>query len=475
MNTKSNTSTNTANHKNQTNAKRTRSARNQTGQNRRDFLKLAAATLGSVGMIGPAARSLFAQAVGPNPVVGINQTGYRRPGQMPTVINVFLYGGASELAANFTNRDDIYAASVNPYPRGQVTVTANGFWQQAGGAIMEDLLASDDLTVYRTINRRKDNSRAHGRSISQNLRGGLDPAGPGIAATLAAVLTRHGAVDPGNDLFPFVSLEGDGEIFQTADLRINSALRPVALDGRTLSNPYEQRANPNLNAANANRLEDLANAVSAMHSQQRPTHTDLHRATEFFQKRRSVSNFINRLRTLPLPAGVTYPTNNPMADRLRSAMTIAVNNPDTRFISVGNGGIGGWDAHSDAINRYTANMTRVMEALRAAVQHMRATRTDDRIVINVYGDFGRNVNLNNSRGWDHGNNQNLLTFGGKSYRRLGHVVGSTVLTGSAARNRLFTTPAPGSVQYEPFAIASSIYSMFGVTNPEVLTGESAPG
>ena len=123
------------------------SARSQNGHNRRDLLKLAAATLGSVGMIGPAARSLFAQAVGPNPIAGVNQTGYRRPGQMPTVINVFLYGGASELAANFTNRDDIYAASVNAYPRGQVTVTANGFWQQAGGAIMENLLASDDLTV----------------------------------------------------------------------------------------------------------------------------------------------------------------------------------------------------------------------------------------------------------------------------------------------------------------------------------------
>ncbi|MCR9141233.1 MAG: DUF1501 domain-containing protein [bacterium] len=437
---------------------------------RRDFLKLAGATLGGLGglsLFGP--RPLFAQTTAQGTIDSVR---YARPGVMPTVINVFLYGGASELGANFTNRSDIFSASVNSYPGGQVSVTANGFWEQAGGAIMEDLVSSRRMSVYRTIHRRKDNSRAHGRSISQNLKGGLNPEGPGIAANLAAILHRNGVVDPGNDLFPFVSLEGDGEIFDTSDLQLTSGLRPVALDGRNLSNPYEQRANGNLSSANSARLEDLANTVTAHHVQTRPTYTDLQRTAEFFQRRRSVSNFITNLRTLPLPGGVTYPANNPMADRLRSAMQIAVNNPTTRFISVGNGGIGGWDAHSDAINTYTTNMTRVMEALRAASDHMRATGTENRIVINVYGDFGRNVNLNNSRGWDHGNNQNLLTLGGTAYRRLGRVEGRTTLTGSAARNRLFTVPASGSVEYEPFAIASTVYQMFGVRNPDILTGEN---
>lgn len=438
---------------------------------RKNFLKMASATLG--GLTGAslfAARPLFAQSAGQN---AINAVQYARPGVLPTVINVFLYGGASELGANFTNRADIFSASVNAYPGNQVTVTANGFWEQAGGAIMENLLNSRQLSVYRTIHRRKENTRAHGRSISQNLKGGLNPDGPGIAANLAAILHRHGAVDPTRDLFPFVSLEGDGEIFQTSDLQLAGGLRPVSLDGRTLNNPYQQRANPNLNTANSDRLENLANSISAHHTNIRPTYTDQHRAAEFFQRRRSVSNFITNLRNLPLPGGVTYPTNNPLADRLRSALTIAVNNPTTRFISVGNGGIGGWDAHSDAIGTYTANMTRVMQALQAAAQHLRATGTENRIVINVYADFGRNVNLNNSRGWDHGNNQNLLTLGGTAYRRLGRVEGRTVLTGSASNNRLFTVPASGSVEYEPFAIASTIYQMFGVRNPQVLTGEPA--
>ena len=437
---------------------------------RKDFLRLAGATLGAAGLAGFLPRELLAQSAAEN---ALNAVSFARPGTLPTVIQVFLYGGPSELGANFTNRDDIFAASVNRYPGNQVTVTANGFWEQAGGAILENLLASRDMNVYRTINRRKDNSRAHGRSISQNLRGGLNPDGPGIAATLAAVLHRHGVVDAENDLFPFVSLEGDAEIFQSAELRLAAGLRAVALDGRNLSNPYRQRSNPYLNSTNNDRLEDLANGVGAHHTNVRPAYADYRRTAEFFQKRRSVSDFVDNIRTLPLPGGVNYPANNPLADRLRSAMTIAINNPTTRFISVGNGGVGGWDAHSDAIGTYTTNMTRVLEAVQAAVQHMRAAGQEHRIVLNVFGDFGRNVNLNNSRGWDHGNNQNLLTFGGRAFRQLGRVYGRTTLIGSAERNRLFTTPASGSVEYEPFAIASTIYSMFGVRNPEVLTGEPA--
>lgn len=435
---------------------------------RKDFLKAAGATLGGLTFASMIPRSLYAQTSAQN---AINSVQYARPGVMPTVIHVFLYGGPSELGANFTNRSDVFSASVNAYPAAQVTVTANGFWEQAGGAILENLLASDDLTVYRTIYRRKDNSRAHGRSISQNLKGALNPDGPGIAANLAAILHRHGAVDPASDLFPFVSLEGDAEIFQTSDLQIDGGLRPIALDGRTLSNPYQQRVNPNLNTTNDDRLEALAGNVTAHHVRSRPGSTDFRRAAEFFSRRRGVANFIENMRALPLPGGVTYPANNPLGDRLRSALTIAINNPGTRFISVGDGGIGGWDAHSDAIGTYTNNMTRVMQALQAAVQHMRAAGQDNRIVINVFGDFGRNVNLNNSRGWDHGNNQNLLTLGGKTFRRLGRVEGRTVLTGTAANNRLFTAPASGSVEYEPFAIASTVYQMFGVRNPQVLTGE----
>lgn len=435
-----------------------------TRVNRKDFLKLSAA-FGSALMMPSALRAqTFSNAV--------NAVSYSRPAVLPTVIHIFLYGGASELGGNFSNRAEIFDGSVNAYPGAQVSVTANGFWEQAGGAIMEDLLSAGDMSIFRTIHRRKDDTKAHGRSITQNLVGNTDIDAPGIATTLAAVLERFGAVDPGNDLFPFVSLEGESEVFTSGELKLSDSLRPVAL-GSNFSNPYEQKKNGLISDASANRLEDLANEVSGLQRLLWPLYRDFARAGDFFARRRGIKEFVDNIRNMPLPAGVTYPANNPMADRLRAAVNVAVHNPGTRFISVGNGGIGGWDAHSGAIETYTTNMNRVMQAVQAAVNHMKASGADDRVLINVYGDFGRNVNLNGSRGWDHGNNQNLYTFGGKSFRSLGRIVGETKLIGSASNNRLFTAPKDGSVEFEPFAIASTVFRHFGVQNPEVLTGEAS--
>ena len=115
-----------------------------------------------------------------------------------------------------------------------------------------------------------------------------------------------------------------------------------------------------------------------------------------------------------------------------------------------------------------------MEALQVAARHL-ALMDANNIVINVFGDFGRNVNVNDSQGWDHGNNQNLYTLGGADIpgRVLGKLVGKTQRIGTAFKNRQFTSPTEDSYQCEPFAIASTLFQYFGVQNPEVLTGETA--
>ena len=99
-------------------------------------------------------------------------------------------------------------------------------------------------------------------------------------------------------------------------------------------------------------------------------------------------------------------------------------------------------------------------------------------MINVFGDFGRRVNLNNSMGWDHGNNQNLFTLGGEGLvsaaggtRTLGKVVGTTQLVGKPGTNNQFTEPAPGSYEFEPMSVAATLYSYLGVENPEILTAD----
>jgi uncharacterized protein (DUF1501 family) len=157
------------------------------------------------------------------------------------------------------------------------------------------------------------------------------------------------------------------------------------------------------------------------------------------------------------------------------------------FITVG-GGLGGWDDHNNGIDNYPTRMNQLFAALKAAALHIKysngttmggVTRSTDNIVINVYGDFGRRVNLNNSEGWDHGNNQNLWTIGGSGLinaaqggqRELGKIVGRTVRVGDPGTNNQVTEPEAGSYQAEPMSIAASLYSYFGVTNPEILTAD----
>ena len=102
--------------------------------------------------------------------------------------------------------------------------------------------------------------------------------------------------------------------------------------------------------------------------------------------------------------------------------------------------------------------------------------TTDNIAINMFGDFGRRVNLNGNQGWDHGNNQNLFTFGGADVRAggiaaLGKVVGKTIRVGDSKTNNQVTEPASGSYTAEPMSVASTVFSYFGVQNPELLTAD----
>ena len=170
---------------------------------------------------------------------------------------------------------------------------------------------------------------------------------------------------------------------------------------------------------------------------------------------------------------IQYPNTN-FGTRLLSAVSLAIKNPESVFISLGSGGLGGWDDHSDSLTRYPNRIQLLMEALQVASRHL-ALMAANNIVINVFGDFGRNVNVNDSNGWDHGNNQNLYTIGGADItgRALGKLVGKTQRIGTAFQNRQFTSPTDASYQCEPFSIASTIFKYFGVQNPEVLTGEPA--
>ena len=395
------------------------------------------------------------------------------PDKIPQIIHVFLYGGPSELAGNMTNIAEISSNSQNAYPSGVVNnTTRNNFWGNAGGDILEEMLDEDSISIYRTIHRIKDNNRGHGRSIAQNLAGNLDPSNAGIAATLAAIVDKYALFGkPVDDLLlPFVSFEGDAKVFSPGDLDIPVSLRPINLDAN-FNNPYTRKNHSSLDDTNDGLIDDLANRVSAQFPQ-------FEKVNNAFRKRAELAKFIDDTFNedqiiADLPAGIDYPATG-FGNRLRAAVSLAIKNKETIFISMGSGGLGGWDDHSNALSRYPGRMASLMAALQVASRHLAAEGADN-VVINVFGDFGRNVNLNDSDGWDHGNNQNLYTIGGSAIagRTLGKLVGKTRRIGTPFVNRQFTAPTDDSYRCEPFAIASTFFKYFGVQNPELLTGEPA--
>ena len=478
---------------------------------RRGFLKssaaagltLSAPTLFGVPQIARAARADI-----------LDQADFQLPDRLPQVINVFLYGGPSELAGNLTNIDRINATSQNPYPDGLLRtldqegqITANGFWRNAGGLEMEQMLSAGHMSVYRTINRLKDDTRAHRPSVFSSQKGSLviDDA-PGVGTTLAALLHAHKDQLDGSDLLggrqlmnlvlPFISFEGSTPAFvPDPDSNLPLQLRGLSLDER-FDNPYTRDRNKH-----NDELEALIRRMVNRNEKLRYS-----KIVAGFERRDQMESLIGNLQSAaesPLPMAppqadgtpdpdvdpqtgyLQYPGNNSFSARLKAAVTLAVENPDSLFITVG-GGLGGWDDHSSAIEDYVPRMQQLMRALQVAAKHIHysdmaygGTRSTDNIIINVHGDFGRNVNLNNSEGWDHGNNQNLYTIGGAGIRpngALGKVVGKTEIYGPAKENRQFTRPTDDSYQAEPLSIASTVYGYFGANNPRVLTsgGELNP-
>ncbi|MFK7855846.1 MAG: DUF1501 domain-containing protein [Granulosicoccus sp.] len=473
--------------------------------NRRDFLRRT-----SLLGIGATAPSLFGVPGFVNQAAAmpiLDSADYQLPGIMPQVINVFLYGGPSELAGNLSNMDLINRNSQNPYPEqlrqmqadgGQVT--EHGFWASAGGNAMEDMLAAGDMSVYRTIHRRKNNTQSHRPSVFSSLKGSLAiDAAPGMGSTIAALLNANRDLLNGSSqlrgkglnqlVLPFISFEGSS----TAFVRDPDGKLPLQLRGLSLD---EQFDNPYSRGRDDHGVELDALIARVVDTSQRIRYR---KVAEGFELRHTMEQLIGELQNAadsPLPSPpqqasgepdpdvdpntgyLMYPANNRFSGRIKAAVTLAVENQDSLFITVG-GGLGGWDDHSSAIEDYVPRMNQVMEALRVATKHIKysdsaygGSRSTDNIIIKVHGDFGRNVNLNNSEGWDHGNNQNLYTLGGSAIRpagALGKVVGKTEVFGAANQNRQYTRPTEDSYEAEPLAIASTVYQYFGAKNPQALT------
>lgn len=486
---------------------------------RRDFLKMTSALPVGLSMTALANRAFAASPV-------YSSVSVSKPTVMPQVINIFMYGGASELAGNLSNIADINANSQNDYTannafrstilqaatdndpanRSRFTdgqITANAFWKEAGGTHMEDMLAAGDMTVYRTIFKKKSPTRSHRESIFMSHKGTIDiENSPGIGSRLALMLLQNKSSYQGVTLgdgstitdiesltLPFVSFEGES---QTYALDPSNAI-PLALRGLTMdrqfNNPYTRNSLAASEAAIEALREERLLAKAATRSKYAAAWNGFEKRIELEGKMQDLGALLDNTTGSAASLNVTYPNTN-FASQLEAAVTLAIHNPETLYMAVGTPGLGGWDDHNNGIDRYPNRMNDVMEAIKAAMAHIKAaqgvsqtikgnTRTDTgNIIINVFGDFGRLVNLNGSGGWDHANNQNLYTFGGASVRpakekaALGQVIGTTHREGRSKENNQYTVPDSDSPTWEPMSVASSIYAYFGATNSHILTADA---
>ena len=397
-------------------------------------------------------------------------------------IMIFLYGGPSELSGNITNLEEIKKASQSSYDsyfRG-ITPTANNFWQEAGGTYMETLLANGDLNVFRTCysaQREETNNKSHGECVAQNQRGAFREEGSGIFTTLAQILEKNGAIGE-NTILPFITMEGESAFYAKGDKALSGYLNPVGVN-QNLDNPYERTSDNRwfYYTQEEQQVVDYEhNTTAAMNIAMDTLAQSQNKEgqiKEAFKKRGQLESFINQIKEKTLPVGITYPSNNAFGEKLQTAINILSSNPDTKIISLGNDGLGGWDDHNDARD-YITRMETLFSALSAAMAHIKAEGKENNISIMVLGDFGRNVNLNSALGWDHGNNQNFFLLGGKGFFNPLGVVGETELYNPSRLNRLYIKPKASSYSFEPLSVAATLYKIYGIENPEVLTGGYKP-
>jgi uncharacterized protein (DUF1501 family) len=115
-----------------------------------------------------------------------------------------------------------------------------------------------------------------------------------------------------------------------------------------------------------------------------------------------IQDQLNPLYNQPIndtPAGVTYPANSGFANRLRAlAKMLAIGLP-IRCVAID--GNGGYDTHENQAGTLTSNLTQLSQALAAFQADLEGRGLADRVLVQVWSEFGRRPAENGS-GTDHG-------------------------------------------------------------------------
>ena len=404
-------------------------------------------------------------------------------------IIVFLAGGPSPLSGNLSNIEEINISSQQDYfshfgGNYLTKIDEYDLWKEAGGENMQNMLDNHEMTIIRTCysaEREKVNNKAHGICSQQNMKGNFDVDRAGVLTTLSRIMDNNGKLNPLE--LPFMTLSGEND-FYSGDPA--NGVKPVSLSS-SLANPFNRGMNSGIFYSNEERstegYQNKIPLIDAIFDAKAQSYNAIDAMNSFLKNRKLLSDKIttvvedrnngsNRDKYL---STYGYVENDRFHQTLATAIELLDSNTTTRTITIGTSGLGGWDDHSYCQVNYTRRMQNLFQALEAGMRHLDGIGKKNKISIMVFGEFGRNVNLNASFGWDHGNLQNLYLLGGTDY--FNHaggtdaIVGETVVDngGRAKSGRIWLKPKEDTYWCEPLSIGATLYAIHGIKNPEALT------
>ena len=405
-------------------------------------------------------------------------------------IIVFLSGGPSPLSGNLSNIEEINNSSQQDYfshfgSNYLSKIDEYDLWKEAGGENMQNMLDNQDMTIIRTCysaQRDKVNNKAHGVCTQQNMKGNFDVNRAGMLTTLSRIMNNNGLFNPLE--LPFMTLSGEND-FYSGDP--TDGLKPVSLSSG-LKNPFNRDMTSGIFYSPEEREDDdykiKVPKLDALFDTKAKSYNAISAMNSFLANRKLLSDKIDTVATDrdngsnkdKYLSTYGYVESDGFHQTLATAIELLDSNSATRTITIGTSGLGGWDDHSYCKVNYTRRMQNLFQALEAGMSHLEGIGKKGKVSIMVFGEFGRNVNLNASFGWDHGNLQNLYILGGTDY--FNHaggtdaIVGETVVDngGTPKSGRVWLKPKEGSYWCEPLSIAATIYAIHGIKNPKLLTG-----
>ena len=105
---------------------------------------------------------------------------------------------------------------------------------------------------------------------------------------------------------------------------------------------------------------------------------------------------------------VEYPSNNGLANQLSLVARLIAGGLKSKVYLVSQGG---YDTHSNQLNRHNTLMGALNEAVTAFVQDLRQHQLQDRVLGMSISEFGRRTKENGSAGTDHGTSAPMFFFG----------------------------------------------------------------